>query len=175
MPVPENNIEELLSFSFILTVAARGGFRVTPIFPDLKSTDMTIEALGQIVPDGHSGASFQIQAKARASITGDRNSADFGLRLYAHEYEHSSDTNRARPLLLVVLELPSDRDDWLRVTAEELTTKRCAYWCNLKGGAPITGETTTVRIRRRNIFDVNALTEIMTRVARRQEIGDEFV
>lgn len=67
------------------------------------------------------------------------------------------------PRLLVVFELPRDKARWMTVTAEELVLRRRAYWLNLQQEyAEDAGrQTVTVRIPEHNVFDVDALRELM--------------
>ena len=66
------------------------------------------------------------------------------------------------PRLLVVLELPSDEDRWITITADELILRRRAYWLNLKGFDETENRSTvTVRIPMRNVFDVDSLRSLM--------------
>lgn len=46
------------------------------------------------------------------------------------------------PNILILLALPTDSNDWLEVTADQLIMKRCAWWCSLEGQEPTTNQTT---------------------------------
>ena len=68
------------------------------------------------------------------------------------------------PRVLVVLDLPRDDDQWIKVTTDELILRRCAYWLSLVR-APETDNrsSVTVRIPMENVFDVKNLRLIMDR------------
>ncbi len=59
----------------------------------------------------------------------------------------------------------------MTVTSEELILRRRAYWMNLQQGhREVVGQqTVTVRIPERNVFDIEALVELMER-SRKGEI-----
>ena len=62
------------------------------------------------------------------------------------------------PCLLVVLDLPRDRSQWMTVTEDELVIRRRAYWLNLRGWDVTANDTSvSVRIPKRNVFDVAGL------------------
>ena len=70
------------------------------------------------------------------------------------------------PLLLVVVLVPPNVEDWLQQTETELCLKRCAYWVSLRGQPQSTNQTTvTVNLPRQNIFSVEALKTLMQRIA----------
>ena len=76
------------------------------------------------------------------------------------------------PRLLVLLRLPKDHADWLRVNAEALVARRCAYWVSLRGAEAITGQDSrAVYIPTANVLTPEALTEIMTRFSRQEVIS----
>lgn len=66
------------------------------------------------------------------------------------------------PRLLVVLDLPKKRDQWLAVNVKQLVLRRAAYWVSLFGMPEATNETSvTVQIPATNILDVPALVRLM--------------
>jgi hypothetical protein len=68
------------------------------------------------------------------------------------------------PRLLVVLSLPRDDEHWLRVTAEELVLRRCAFWASLSGQPDTKNkETITISIPAENRLDVESLRVLMER------------
>ncbi len=69
------------------------------------------------------------------------------------------------PRLLVVLELPEDESRWMTVTSEELVLRRRAYWLSLQRDHEeiVDQKTVTVRIPEQNVFDVEAMRDLMER------------
>lgn len=65
------------------------------------------------------------------------------------------------PRLLVVLDLPSGREEWMTLTADELILRRRAYWLYLGGREETEQTSVTVRIPTTNLFDLEGLTELM--------------
>jgi hypothetical protein len=70
--------------------------------------------------------------------------------------------------ILVVLFLPSDADQWLNHSDQELSLRKCAYWQSLRG-APATanGSGTTVYLPKAQMFTPQTLTELAARLSRR--------
>ena len=63
------------------------------------------------------------------------------------------------------LALPSNIDEWLEVTAEQLVMKKCAWWCSLEGQKPTTNRATKrITIPDCQIFSPAALVDLMKKV-----------
>ena len=74
----------------------------------------------------------------------------------------------------MILYLPADATEWVRHSEDGLVAKRCAYWVSLRN-APESANPKhqTVYVPRRQILSVEALTGLMTRFSRREEINHE--
>jgi hypothetical protein len=109
---------------------------------------------------------FQLKATIRLA----RSSDTFHYPLKLKNYDDLR-IDTQTPRLLVVLDLPREREQWLAVSVNELIIRRAAYWVSLRG-APESKNTTsvTVSIPMANIFDVAALTALMEQ-SRRGRIG----
>jgi hypothetical protein len=69
------------------------------------------------------------------------------------------------PRLLVVVVVPEQLDNWLTQSQQELCLKYCGYWVSLRGKPPTENQTTiTVSIPRQNIFNVEALKNLMQQI-----------
>lgn len=70
------------------------------------------------------------------------------------------------PRILVVVVVPSDPQDWIVATEDQLAMKRCGYWQSLRG-QPDTTNTATVRVQipRTNQFHVQQLRSLMALVS----------
>ena len=66
------------------------------------------------------------------------------------------------PRLLVLLDLPTERDHWMTITEQELILRRCAFWLSLAGCEEKPNRSSvTVQIPPENRFDVNTLRTLM--------------
>jgi len=117
--------------------------------------------------------SVDIQLKATC-LTPAEHDGGFSYSLPVPQYDRLRGTRVLTPRLLVVLYLPDREEDWLVHREESLVAKRCAYWVSLRG-APESGNPKyqTISIPRRQVFSVDALTELMTRFSRREEVRYE--
>ena len=51
-----------------------------------------------------------------------------------------------KPLILILFVLPTDKDNWLNISDEELITKKCAYWFFPESAELLTANTDKKRI-----------------------------
>jgi hypothetical protein len=67
--------------------------------------------------------------------------------------------------------MPADEAAWTDQDEDRLLLRYCAYWLSLKGMPP-TQNTATIRVAipRTNVFSVSALTSLMEKVRKREEL-----
>lgn len=147
------DIEEALSEAYVTAIAARAGYVTSKGNFDRDGVDLTIQAGDHLRPK------IDLQLKATIGLDGAKDPMSFSLK--RRNYDLLRITTQT-PRLLVVLHLPRDKEDWLRVSPTELILKHCAYWLSLRG-APETDveHEKTVYIPSANRFDVASLTRLM--------------
>ena len=153
LTVPDQ--KERLSLVYVKALAARAGFVTSVPEPDRDSVDLRIQAGGPRRP------ALDLQLKATAALD-EPQAGCVPFRLTIKNYNDLR-VETQTPRLLVVFELPRDKACWMTVTAEELVLRRRAYWLNLQQGYTEDAgrQTVTVRIPEHNVFDVDALRELM--------------
>ena len=68
------------------------------------------------------------------------------------------------PRLLVVLDLPSDSNQWMTLTENELVLRHRAYWLSLRTNEETTNKVSvTIEIPEGNLFNVESLRCLMER------------
>ncbi len=146
--------EERLSDVYLRAVAAKAGYAVAIPDLDRDGIDVEIKAGGAMRP------TLGIQLKATINL-GAPDGGFFRYSLAVRNYELLRLTTQT-PRILVVLALPQAEEEWLAVSPEALTLKRCAYWVSLLGEPETTNKATiTVSIPDSQIFDPVTLTMLM--------------
>ncbi len=80
----------------------------------------------------------------------------------------------APPRIMVVLFLPSDPEEWLKWSEEELAVRKCAWWVSLRGAATTDNDSgITVYLPEDQPFHSEGLRDIMTRLSREEELNHE--
>ena len=149
----EEQIKEQLSRHFVELVASRQGFKCSKPSPD-SGVDMQITRAFLLDRNGRkryldSGQfiEFQLKCTCESQIIFADDSIRYDLEAKTYnDLIFRRDSGAITPLLLVLLVLPDDPNDWLQVTPQELILRRAAYWYAPPQGAEATENTSTIRI-----------------------------
>ncbi len=146
--------EEALSRVYAEAVAARAGYTTTGPNLDRDGVDLQIRAGGTMRP------AIDIQLKATINL-GDQQNGRYRFPLKLRNYELLREETQT-PRLLVVLDLPREKSEWMSITENGLTLRRRAFWVNLKGQPEATNQTSvTISIPGDNLFTVESLQNLM--------------
>lgn len=144
--------KEQLSWLYIAAVASECGFTVSVPNLDRDSQDIQIQS-------GTSRrASVAFQLKATSSPDWDSN--DLRFQLKAKNFNDLA-LRRQVPLLLAVMVLPSNPTEWLSVTPDEMTMRKCVWWHSIIGESPTEQGSRQVRLPRANLLTTNALKDLI--------------
>jgi hypothetical protein len=162
--------KEEFSYAYISAIASTSGysFQIAPRPLDLVGVDVTITGL--VSPGSRRRTRLDLQLKCTSQDLLDTESIKFPLEIKNYNELRNSNPDDD-PLLLVVILVPNQVEDWLQQSETELCLKRCAYWVSLRGQPQTTNQTTvTVYLPRTNIFSVDALKTLMQRIANGESI-----
>ncbi|EDX74956.1 hypothetical protein MC7420_830 [Coleofasciculus chthonoplastes PCC 7420] len=160
----DSNIQkEEFSYAYIYAIAATTGCAVqrttTPL--DRLGVDLIITGINNQDIIDFPLLYVQVKCTSRQVLTA--NSLRYPLSV--KNYEELRIRDRYPPLILIVVIVPDQVNDWLNQSEAELCLKRCAYWISLAGKAPTQNqETIIVYIPRENIFTANVLKTMMQRI-----------
>ncbi len=168
------NVESELSYAYLHAVASHAGFacEVRNRHLDGAGVDATITEDGRMLaPDSTlTYIPVDVQLKATYQDLPEENGR-FSFSLDITQYNKLRSAMVGSPRLLVVLRLPRDPVEWLRVNAESLIARRCAYWVSLRGAPPVEDQNSqTVFIPMRNALTPDELRQIMTYFSRQEVI-----
>ena len=170
-PLSSQDIEAELSYAYLHAVASKAGMscRISGRHEDNNGVDATLTAWGPFAGGGYlTEIDIKVQLKATIKKPADDGEAfSFFLRgVTRYDDLRIQAVDIAR--ILVILFLPEDPQDWLSQTEDLLTLRKCAYWQSLRG-APITTNDTgaTVYLPKAQVFSPEALTNLATRLSRR--------
>lgn len=77
---------------------------------------------------------------------------------------------RATEMILAVLCLPQDENDWLSITEEQLILKKCCYWCKITDQPTDNTASKRIKIPKGNLLSPEAVIELLEKVAQGEEI-----
>ena len=168
------NVKAELSYAYLHAVASRAGFSCKPgdRHDDGAGIDAFVSAYGRLAEDSVlTQFTLNIQLKAtsqkRRSPRGRDDVWSYSLELPHYDKLRVSTAETASQQLLVVLYMPEQDARWLSHSADQLVTRRCAYWMSLQGAPASTNATRqTVYLPRANVMSADELSAIMTELSR---------
>jgi hypothetical protein len=155
------DIQERLSIAYVSAIAAQAGCQVTETRVDRNGIDVTIRPI--------KGAPVQIDIQLKAVSTNIRikDGEILSFQLDTHTYDKLRRTDVQAPQLLVIYEMPSEKERWLSVQPTKTILKHAAYWVELRGCPPVLTATTAVHLPTMNLFDHKAIKSILMRAHER--------
>ena len=173
--LPPHETESELSYAYLHAVAARAGMscEVSGRHADKMGVDASVRALEKFAPDSLlTDLDLDVQLKATTSTESRKNGKISYFFNGVERYDKLRKETVTPPRILVVLFLPSDREEWLKWSEDELALRKCAWWVSLRG-APPTSNTTgqTVYLPEDQFFCPDGLRGIMTRLSREEELS----
>ena len=164
MPLTLQNIESELSYAYLHSVACAAGMscKQGDRHDDGEGVDAEINYRGATTHEYITHVQLNIQLKTTIKPVG--NYEEF-FTYYLHgakRYEKLRVKNSPIYKLLVVLFLPTEINDWLLCTEEQLILKNAAYWVNLYGADVCTNDSgVTVYLPKMNLLTPDELKKIV--------------
>lgn len=151
--------EEELSLVYVRAIAAEAGYATSAPSLDRSGVDLSVHAGGTMKP------ALDLQLKASINLV-ELSDGFVRFKLKRRNYDLLR-TETQTPRLLVVLDLPADRDRWVTVTEKKLVLRNRAYWLSLRGFQESTNEVSiTVKIPKANLFNVDSMRSLMNQSRR---------
>ncbi len=88
------------------------------------------------------------------------------LPLKKKNYDDLTITDLISPRILLLVVVPEQIDNWILLTQNELSLRRCAFWMSLVGQPPSGNGVVTVHVPRNQPFTVESLNGLMERTDR---------
>lgn len=160
MELPEQHLEERLSWAHVLAVAARAGAEVFESRTDygIDGTLRAVEksALGYL-PTGYP-LDFQLKASKRYRLDGEYVVYDLEVRAYNFLVRQNANSI---PCILLLKALPKEIEAWLQTSPQGLWLAGGCYWALLQGKPSNNKRTVRIRIPHGQQFDALALKALL--------------
>ncbi|WP_405683943.1 DUF4365 domain-containing protein [Streptomyces sp. NBC_00057] len=155
-----NNHQGWYGETFVAAIAAAAGFQVAVPYPDIGK-DLI---LGRDHEDPDLDVQIALQVKTRRVEEVAETDTGFKITLSAAGYKRLRG-KRQVPAYLVMVLVPTDPAQYIRMDEEALVLRRCAYWVSLEQRLPLQQgqKTVTVTVPRDNLLTVDALHKFFAR------------
>ena len=170
------NIEQLrmedMSVAYVRALCAVNGYSIGRVDHDNDGYDITIHCSG--CPEDNCkrhSPTIQVQLKSSYAKIRSNNDGSISYALEVGNYNSLIDDKRINPLILIVLHMHANIDQWIEQTTDYLKITKCAYWKSLKGEQPTDNvETVSVRFTSNDLLTPETLKDIMIKVANEQSL-----
>jgi len=165
----KNTQKEEFSYAYIYAITSAAGYALQRTHTPLEQIGIDLIITGDRSPGILRLPQLLVQVKCTSRNLMDDNYLRYPLKV--KNYEELRRPNEDPPIVLVVVVVPDEPDDWLQQSQNELCLKYCGYWISLAGQpATANDQTVTVRIPRQNLFGVQSLTNMMQRISNRENL-----
>lgn len=164
-------IKEDLSICYLKTIAACNEIALEEIRHDDDSEDVKIKKTIEIEDFGPFVSELKFQLKTTSSET--MYSEDDEYISYKLNVKNYNDlcTQSTTPIVLGLLILPGNKDEWVNCTATELRLKGRMFWLNLqKNDKSQNKDSVMVRIPKSNILNEKNIEKLLESVARGEDL-----
>ena len=160
----DNHRKAELSFAYLAALSAMAGYTCQRgPEPDVDTIDATLRAGGTKRPV------LDVQLKATSTPVWRDDGLHF--RLSKKNYDDLRE-DRTVKIVLVVLELPENADDWLECDAEQMILRRCAWWEWFSDFPEIDTGSKTVVIPDEQRFDLATMQDLIRRIRQGQPLKE---
>ena len=160
--ITTQHIQEGLSRAYVQAVASYAGVNVgnSQLDYGIDGTFRKIQKIGGRYFDIGVALDFQLKASIQWQFDGDYVVYDLEAKTY-NDLVNRGKKKRAVPLILIVLCLPKNQEEWIEINEEGLLLKKCCYWLIVKGEKTENSSSKRVKIFREQMFTSAALTKLL--------------
>jgi hypothetical protein len=149
--------QERFGDAFLLAVAAAAGIAAAKPEVDYDSIDYTLSCKLPRRP--------KLDIQMKTTGRDDQEGPTISYPLKRKNYDDLIVVDVVVPRILVLVVVPQDTADWLALSPDQFSLRYSAYWMSLVGGEPSDNEyTVTINIPRENLFTVDAVSGMMSRI-----------
>lgn len=157
-----NHQKEQFSIAYVRAIISAAGYTVYKLDIDEDSVDLGIAGKGG--KGTFCSPHLEMQLKCTAIANYDNGYLRYPLKI--KNYDDLRRINLHVPQILVTVIVPKELKDWLEQSEEALTMYKCGYWTSLRGKPETKNtKTVTVHLPKRNLFTVEELKRIMSRIS----------
>ncbi|MGL5943325.1 MAG: DUF4365 domain-containing protein [Waterburya sp.] len=170
-----NTRKEEFSYGYLKTIGAKSGIAIENHGRSIDNQGIDIQAVYAGKLDNIHTPRIDAQVKCTSQDIEKEDYIHFPLETKA--YELLINPFVYNPIILIVVLVPKNLNEWVNINNEQTVIKKCAYWISLKGKKPSTNKNIiTVKISKNNIITPESFSNIIKQEAekRRKQIIAEI-
>jgi hypothetical protein len=158
--------QECISVAYVHAVAGMAGVNYKGTATHDYGVDGVLSPV-KILNKRRVESGFQIDFQLKSSTNWQENSTEIYYDIESKTYNDLVQREkRATPLILLLLCLPKDKDEWVCWNDECVVLRRMCYWAKLCGTPTSNTSTKRIAIPKHQIFTPESLVEILSLVSR---------
>lgn len=164
-------IKEDLSICFLKTIATCNGIALEEVRHDDDSEDVKIKKTIELKDSGKFISELKFQLKTTSSES--MYSEDENYISYKLNVKNYNDlcTPSTTPIVLGLLVLPGNQEDWVNCTKTELVLKGRMYWLSLQNETKSKNtDSVTVKIPKDNVLNEKTIEDLLIAVAEGEDL-----
>jgi hypothetical protein len=165
MTTPIQSIEESMSVSWVSAIVSRAGATYDIVNRDY-GVDLTVRRVDSI--DGKRmdmGGIFDCQLKATINWGEDKDFVIYDLDADTYNKLLYRRNNSSIPCFLVVMCLPKNSKEWICVSEESLTIKKCCYYFSVSGKPTENKSSVRVKIPREQLLTPSVIKNLIKKIS----------
>jgi hypothetical protein len=160
---------EQLQEGYVGSIAATAGCLMIPVSRDYYGMDVMFVRVGSAEQEE---VSLYAQLKSTTTRKPDPNQEHFSFRFKRREHmQRLANPRKGIKAILIVMATHPNQRLWSAGDHESLSLLHCCYWATLEGETiPAGVDSPTIRVRTANIFTAEALSEMLDRLERGEQL-----
>lgn len=161
-PHRKTNFMEEFQKAYLAAIAAAAGCTIGAF-----NVDDGIDAQLNHKSDAHTqlpDRTARLELQLKATHQQPAKSGAVSIQMARDRWDYYRTANPTIHKIVVILHMPNNAADWIKVSSSKLEMYHCSYWTNLAHSTPSNAERPTVVASAGNIFDDTALCEIMAKI-----------
>lgn len=130
----------------------------------IRIDDETVDATVRQVADHKKYRKTSIDIQLKCSSSTEENDEYVKWRLKDYNYDDLRDPCRMNPIILIVVMVPKNFESWVSFDPDRFRIEARGYWISLRDWGSISNTTRTIKVPKKNRYDVSSLLGIMKRV-----------
>ena len=163
MSITVQHKKEALGQAYVRAIIAKAGYNFGKSDFDYCNDGTIKEVINRNGRYFENGIGLNFQLKSSCNVTFENGQVIYDLE--SKNYNDLIIESTMLPQILVLFVLPIDEEDWISISTEQFSLKKCAWWCSLEGLPPTRNSATKrISIPEEQVFSPQALISLMEKV-----------
>ncbi len=166
MPIPDSHTKERISIVHAMAIAARAGVSFHPKGNPEYGTDAYFSHVNVLKDGSYQDTGYIINCQLKSTTDFRLTETEVVYDMEVEAYNKLVSWEGTTPIILVVLCLPKEIEQWMEIDESQLKLRKCCYWAIISGERTDNDSTKRIKIPRNQCFTPEALVELFGMIKR---------